>query len=366
MEEFKIKSLDDFDSMFMSSKNTAAEAPAAPAAPAVEPVQAPVYNAPVQPAEPVYNPPVQPVAPAPAPKKESLIPEMETGPVEIDFFEIDGVPAGAAPAPAPQRPASNVYSAAPVSQNYGVDINSGYNAAPKAAQPPVSLYQAESMNNGGIQQFLYQPEKGYSDDNDYEEYEESGKGGALPMVGKVVSVVMLAITLLVFVIGCFVTIFLNNKDSKCGSICFATVAEDAVDGFGVKEGSLVVCKSVAIDGYNENDTIAVPTNVEGCKLYQVVEVKKEANLIVFADPSDNGGTQSRSPEEIYGLATFNLGGLGKVINFASNNSILVCILFLLLAALWCLCIILIEKSQENKAPEEDEEEDFSDNGGLSF
>lgn len=357
MEEFKIKSLDDFDSMFMSSKNAA---PKAPVAPAAEPVQAPV-----QPAAPINNAPVQPVAPAPAPKKESLIPEMETGPVEINFFEIDGVPAGAAPAA--QKPASNVYSAAPVSQNYGEDNSSSFNPAPKAAQPPVSLYQAESMNNGGIQQFLYQPKEGYSEDEDYEEDEESANGGVLPMVGKIVSIVMLAITLLAFVLGCFVTIFLNNKDSKCGKICFATVAEDAVDGFGVKKGSLIICKSVDIEEYEENASVAVPTNVEGCKLYQVISVDKDQKYITVADPSgDSNASQTYTLEDIYGLATFNLGGLGKVIQFASNNSILVCILFLLLAALWCLCIILIEKSQENKDTEEDEEEDLSDNGGLSF
>ena len=48
----------------------------------------------------------------------------------------------------------------------------------------------------------------------------------------------------------------------------------------------------------------------------------------------------------YGIVTNYIPVLGGLLHFAMDNVILVCILFVLLAALWCLILVLIE----NKKP----------------
>lgn len=325
MDEFKLRSINEFDEAFAAEAKALRAAKAAPVAP----------TAPVQ-------------------KKETLIPPMQKPendePFEIDFFSSDPASAPAAPA----APAAPVAPAAP-------------------AAPPVSLYKTEKMDSASVKPFVYEPQKFEDDDDDnyYKKNSEAKDRSGLFLAGKIVSIVMLAVTLVVFIFGCFITIFFDNKDSSFAGYTFSALASDnaaissSKNGKAEKGGALIVSKKVEAADYASGDLIAVPADETGCDIYQVVSICNETkdgfDLVVVDTNSDSTASLNVASEDIFGKAVYSLGGLGKLVSFATSNAVLVCILFLLLAAFWCILIVLIEKIQAKQSAEE-EENDESKNG----
>ncbi|MBR6940290.1 MAG: hypothetical protein IKH65_05775, partial [Clostridia bacterium] len=155
MDDFKLKSLDDFDRDFIAQTKA-------------------------------------PKAAAPTHKKESLIPKMEKPvdeePIEIDFFGLTGDIAAEEnvqqEAPAPSEPVQqDIPAAAPaVSAEDTVpgfapvdESVSGFNpvinapvSAPVSA-PPAPLYTSEKMSDNGVEQFMYNPSDDGEEDDYYEE-----------------------------------------------------------------------------------------------------------------------------------------------------------------------------------------------------
>lgn len=315
MDEFKLRSINEFDEDFAAEVKALRAAKASPAVP-----------------------------PVPQQKKETLIPEMSKPaveePVEIDFFSSDPVTAPAAPVP----------PAAPITP----------------AVPPVSLYKTEKTDSSSVKPFVYEPQKFEDDDDDdYYKNTETKDRTKLFFAGKIVSIVMLALTLLLFIFGCFITIFYDNKDSSAAGYTFSSLAKDnaaissSKNGDPEKAGALIVSKKVKSEDYKSGDLIAVPADEAGCDIYQVVSISNETSegfdLIVVDTNSDSTASLTVASEDIFGKAVYSLGGLGKLVGFATSNLVLVCILFLLLAAFWCILIVLIEKIQAKQNEEEDED-----------
>lgn len=273
MDEFKLKSPDEFDSEFVAKQ---------------------VKAAPVQP-------------------RENLIPEMaKDEPIkEIEILPVEEEPAPAAPA---------------------VNIS--------------GLYTSESMNNG----------IDLSELTDSKEKKKKKSKGAL--AGKIVSIILLVLTVVVFIIGCFISVFLDNKGSNIAGITFNTVSQD-IEKMGLSKGDLVIAKKLPANEYAYNDFVAYPSvSGDGCDVFNVqnVTIVGDTAQFILSDPTgyNNMGVNYDSTECL-GSVTFYIPLLGGIISFAINNAILVCALFILLAALWCLLLILIEKS-ESKSKKDPEEE----------
>ncbi len=327
MDEFKLRSINEFDEDFAAEVKALRAAKVSPAP-----------------------------APVPQQKKETLIPEMSKPaveePIEIDFFS-------SGPVPAPQTPAAPVTPPAP--------------AAPVAAAvPPVSLYKTEKTDSSSVKPFVYEPQKFEDDDDDDDYYKNSDNKDRtkLFLAGKIVSIVMLALTLLFFIFGCFITIFYDNKDSSFAGYTFSSLAEDnaaissSKNGDPEKAGALIVSKKVEAGDYKSGDLVAVPADESGCDVYQVISIGNETSEgfdLIVIDNADSASTASLTvaSEDIFGKAVYSLGGLGKLVGFATSNLVLVCILFLLLAAFWCILIVLIEKMQAKQNEEKEEDEDIN-------
>ena len=174
-------------------------------------------------------------------------------------------------------------------------------------------------------------------------------GGAL--AGKIITIILLAATVITFVLGCFVTIFLDNNGSDIGGICFNTMGQD-IETVGVKKGDLIISKKAEISEYVNNGLIAVPnTNLEGCDIQSIQRVStystNDAEITTVAMQNGIGYENTVMASSCYGIVTSYIPGLGNLLNFAMDNAILVCVLFILLSAFWCLLLVLIEKQAKS-------------------
>ncbi|MBR6939422.1 MAG: hypothetical protein IKH65_01290, partial [Clostridia bacterium] len=207
------------------------------------------------------------------------------------------------------------------------------------------------------------------EDDYYEEDYDGKKSSKGATAGKVISIIMLVATVVVFVLGCFVSVFLDNG-SDIGGMTFSTYAQDPQAGV-ITKGSLVIAKKIAPDEYAAQDTVIVPSSTgEGCDIMGVISTAPESEescLLTMTNSSNpNGMTGTYRSADTLGKALYFLPAAGGLLNFATHNAILVCILFILLAALWCLIFILIEKSQSGKnADDGDEDEDDDDDSDSS-
>ncbi len=173
-------------------------------------------------------------------------------------------------------------------------------------------------------------------------------GGAL--AGKIISIVLLAVTVVVFLLGCFVTIFLDNNGSDIGGLCFNTMGQD-IESLGVSKGDLIISNKVEANEYAINDLIAVPSNTfEGCDIQSISYVNAysstDAQITTTALSGGVGYSNSVISSSCYGVVSSYIPALGGLLSFAMENAILVCVLFVLLAAFWCLILVLIEKSSD--------------------
>ncbi len=185
------------------------------------------------------------------------------------------------------------------------------------------------------------------------EVEDAAKGkknkGAL--AGKIISIVLLAATVIVFILGCFVSIFLDNNGSNIGGLCFNTMSADLeVTGISpVSKGDLIISKMVQPGEYEVGDMIAVPSiTTGGCDIHIINAVNplglEEAEFITNDITNQSQMSNTVYASGCYGVVNSYIPAVGGLLSFAIENAILVCILFVLLAAFWCLLLVLLEKS----------------------
>lgn len=194
-------------------------------------------------------------------------------------------------------------------------------------------------------------------DNDDNSTETKQSGGVI--AGKVISIIFLAATIIVFVLGCFVTIFIDNHGSDLFGLCFNTVSTDIYDSNDQEifsKGDLIISKKADPSEYVVNEFIVVKSSSAGEEYYSdihaitsVLYVSEESAEITTVNLAAPGiDVTPTSSEDTYGIVQWYLPALGTILHFAMDNAILTCVLFVLLAALWCLILVLIE-NKNNKA-----------------
>lgn len=172
------------------------------------------------------------------------------------------------------------------------------------------------------------------------------KSGGI-LAGKIISIIMLCVTVVTFILGCFVTIFLDNSGTNIGGICFNTMSQD-IDALGVSEGDLIISKKCNFNEYEYGNLVAVPASgISGCDIQSVtsISVFSETDASLTVAPVTNPSyTYTLPASTCYGVINSYIPALGGILNFAMDNAILVCILFVLLSAFWCLILVLMERS----------------------
>ncbi len=189
---------------------------------------------------------------------------------------------------------------------------------------------------------------GAIDDDDDGDEDDTPKGKLVGiLIAKIVSLVLLAATVLMFISGCFVSIFLDNNGTNIAGYCFNTLSKD-VKQLEISKGALIISKKAEMNDINSQDIISVPAanNESGCDV-QIVDhtYQNGSENVIFTIASDeNYGFQSSvDHNRCYGKVIRYIPAVGAMISFAMENAILVCVLFILLAALWCLLLIVLEK-----------------------
>lgn len=230
--------------------------------------------------------------------------------------------------PQPEKQAKKPRPLVPIGQN-----NAGYSPVGAPAQQNEKPF-IPNINYG---------------ETEVEEAPKKKSTGAL--VGKIVSIVLLAATVVVFVLGCFVSIFLDNGGSNIGGLCFNTMSGDLnVTGVSpVSKGDLIISKKVEPTEYAAGDMIAVPSaTANGCDIHVINTINnagsENAELITSDITTSAQFPATVMASECYGVVNSYIPALGGLLSFAIDNAILVCILFVLLAAFWCLLLVLLEKS----------------------
>lgn len=218
----------------------------------------------------------------------------------------------------------------------------------KKARPLVPIGQNASYSPVGAndEETLDFSEDNYGEVTIKDEKKESGKGA---LAGKIISIVLLAVTVIVFILGCFVSIFLDNNGSDIGGVCFNTMYQD-IESLGVPQNALIISKKVEYNEYASGDLIAVPSTVANrCDIQSVNYANVysgDAQLTTTALLGGVGYSSMVVASQTYGVVQFYIPALGGLLNFAMDNAILVCVLFVLLSALWCLVLVLLEKSSK--------------------
>ncbi len=190
------------------------------------------------------------------------------------------------------------------------------------------------------------------------ETKKSKKSGTT-LAGKIISIIMLCATVITFILGCFVIIFLDNGGTDIGGICFNTMSQD-IDALGVSTGDLIISKKCDVTEYSAGNLIAVPASGNsGC------DIKTITNISVYSEDNASFSVSSVASasypytvqlSECYGIISSYIPALGGILGFAMDNAILVCILFILLAAFWCLILVLMERTAKAESkPERDKE-----------
>ncbi len=249
-------------------------------------------------------------------------------------------------------------------------INEYLSAAPK----PVVYVPTESNNNTprpiiplGQGKAFYSTADGDNeiqtdilseDDFEVDEPVKKRKGNKGLLAAKISCIIMLSLTIVVFIAGCFVSIYLNNDGVNLKGICFNTLATDVK--LGEKElskGDLIISRKTNYDEYANslNMPIAIPVdgiNNEGCEIEYIYSVSNimddEASIITYHPETNEISDKKLVADMTYGIDVYYLPFIGGALVFALNNAILVCVLFVLMAAFWCLLMILIEKNARKK------------------
>ncbi len=271
----------------------------------------------------------------------------------IDDFDNDFITSVRQPAPAPQ-PAVQAQPAPQARPSLVPEYNpnASQNQNPAISDP---LYTPDRMSDVPVEPLNIEA-------NEKEEKAEKPKAGAGALIGKIAAIVMLVVTVLVFVCGCFLTVFLDNKGSALFGHTLNTLASDTtVNETTIKKGALIIGDVKEGIDDSAGNHLAVPTTLpaaKGCDIVTINEVKAEepgsGKSYVTSRPG-NPATAVYTKDSSYGVVNIYLPVLGGLLSFAMDNAIWFCAMFVLLAAV-CICVlVLINWSVANKAKPKEEE-----------
>ncbi len=294
---------------------------------------------------------------APAPAKDSLIPAMEqNAPEEIDLlggFDFDSDESAQPDAFVPAQPVAPAVAPAP--------------AAPAVAPPP-PLYASPKMSDESLEPLLDNEDPAkraaeiYAETKEEEKEEKKSSPGAI--IGKGICIAVLVLTVLVFICGSFISVFLDTQRSL-GKYVFSTQAADitGVEGLNVnlKQGDLIISEKIAGSEYKKNDLVPVPSaTAAGCDLTVVDEAlpadgdNVQLSLVNLAAP--NGIPLKYSSDKVLGKVVYYVPMIAGLIGVALQNTVLVIIIFIIIAVLCCALFVLIDKMQSRKSAEDEYED----------
>ena len=205
------------------------------------------------------------------------------------------------------------------------------------------------------------PENNVISEKDFEveETNKKEKRGKGSIAGKILCVFMLILTVVVFLAGCLISIFLNNNGLDLNGICFNTQVETVKIGDDtIKEGDLIISTKTSGEEFKNslNLPVALPVGGvenEGCVINYVYSVTllidDEVSIQTYHPETNEINAEKYADSETFGIVKFYIPLAGGILLFAINNAVLVCALFVLMAAFWCLILVLLEKnSKRNK------------------
>ena len=321
MEEFKLKSLDEFDELFIEERKKKEAAK----------------------------------------PKSSLIPQIEE-PAEIDLFSDIDESGSATEAAAPTG--DSIPGFAPVGSDPVL--------SPRAvAAPPAPLYDSPRMSQTDAQLFDNKSQKAEAPsipgDEEYDDDDEpKSKQSAGAYVGKAIAVIMIVLTVLVFIFGSFLAVFLDTGRTL-GRYSLNTQSVDITDervSYGkISKGDLIISEKIDVKSYAHDDFVAIPSSdAPGCDiaLLDSVETTEDGLTYLSLKKASNmsGQTQGYDVGAVYGRVRFYVPMLAGLLGFALSNSVLFILLFIAFVLIWSLVIVFIEMSQKmKKYDDEDDDED---------
>lgn len=170
---------------------------------------------------------------------------------------------------------------------------------------------------------------------------------------KVLCILMLSSTLLTFIFGCFISVFINNSSVDLKGITFSTLADDVVlSNEKMHKGDLIISKKADYTEYAENLNKPLALSAEdkntGCKIEYIYSVSQdtdgETDIFTYSPADNKPLNQKYDAENTMGIVIYYVPLIGGIITFALSSPILICVLFVLMIAFWCLIMILIEKT----------------------
>ena len=333
MEEFKLKSIDEFDELFVAERKQ--------------------KEAPVKP-------------------KSSLIPQMEQSePAEIDLlagFDDFGAE-DSAPAQGGETLPGFVPAGSPAPA-----------ASPRAvAAPPAPLYESPKMSETDVKPLGYNapaPAKPLISDDDDDEYEDEPKArqSAGAYIGKAIAVIMIVLTVLVFIFGSFLAVFLDTS-RNLGKYSLNTQSVDITDervSYGkISKGDLIISEKIDASEYAHDDFVSIPSSdAPGCDIAVLDSVGQTEDgqttyLSLIKTSNLSGQPQGYDIAAVNGRVKFYVPMLAGLLGFALSNSVLFILLFIAFVLIWSLVIVFIEMSQKMKKYDDDDEDDEEEIPGVA-
>lgn len=288
---------------------------------------------------------------APVQKTESLIPELIKPENEVYSNSDDSV---------------DIKSKFSVLDNYGDSESDRPDYKPQTEEEkkprpiiPIGQISSSYSPDGPVTDI---PQNNIIREEDFDKEDDTSnkeKKSKSPVAGKIVSIIMLVLTVVIFLLGCLISIFINNNGLDIKGICFNSQVEDIKIGDDkIREGDLIISQKISAEEYKSSLNLPVALPVEGvgnegCIIEYVYSVQPliddEVSIQTYHPETNEIKENKYADSETFGIVKFYIPLVGGIILFAINNAVLVCALFVLLAAFWCLLLVLIEKnSKRNK------------------
>lgn len=218
----------------------------------------------------------------------------------------------------------------------------------KEPENPARYFKNPDPADDEISEDIYEP--------DIPIVEKKKKNGGL-LAGKIICIILLCATVVTFILGGITACFINKGIDINGVRFNSQLRTISVGKDTIKEGALIISEEIAPDEYaaNLNKPIAVSVEgkvKEGCDImyiYSSKDVSVDNATVEVYDPITNQISERLySHSEIFGVVTHYIPLAGLLLSFAVNNAILVCALFVLLIAFWCMILVLIQKNKKHK------------------
>lgn len=181
--------------------------------------------------------------------------------------------------------------------------------------------------------------------------EKKSKRSAGNLAAKIGIIVLLAATLVSFVFGCFISMFIDNPSTDIRGYTFCTMKIDVMQPM-LSEGDMIIVKKAAPKDYVNGRLIAFNSaGYDGCRVHIVGSSSQmvyadEYQIITTGYDGETAATATISSNDVIGIVAAYIPNVGGVLSFAMNNAILVCALYLLLVVFWGLLLVLVERTKD--------------------